>query len=396
MVRAMTQMPPQTPPPSSSWESSRAWRDLLDGVRDLDAAFLEGPKAVRGEQSVAEGYRFLATVLGVAFDIYLFSDPARPRFADINTPWRQDRAWGGDNTDAYYAFAPIDPKRTYRITGTRGDSIYFSLTIYNEPAPGEWSNRVVGIVNDADLTFDDDGAFELYVGPERPAGYDGPFIELTDDAAAAVTRDYQLEPETGRRVVWEIEAVDPPDAYARSDRATAAALRTALRWVQEMFAIVPLTVEPRADHDTTLGHNAPVGANTCAPPYQVPDSNYGWSARDACYSFGSFSLRPDEALVITHRPPPCRFWSLMVWDPYMAGYNADYARTSINHGSAVANADGTVTTVIALDLQPHPNSISTIGHEEGVIAFRWFHAEEVPDTPVVELVRVVDAPQSVR
>ena len=106
---------------------------------------------MRGEQSVVEGYRFLASVLGVAFDIYLFSDTARPRFADINTPYRHDRAWGGDNTDAYYAFAPIDPRRTYRISGTRGDSIYFSLTIYNEPSPGQWSNRVVGIVNDADL-----------------------------------------------------------------------------------------------------------------------------------------------------------------------------------------------------------------------------------------------------
>jgi hypothetical protein len=126
----------------------------------------------------------------------------------------------------------------------------------------------------------------------------------------------------------------------------------------------------------------------------VPDSNYGWSARDACYSFGSFSLRPDEALVITHRPPPCRFWNLTVWNQYMAGYNGEYARTSINQGSAVANDDGTITAVIAQDQLAHPNSISTIGHEEGVIAFRWFHAEEVPDTPVVELVAATDAPSS--
>lgn len=389
MVRAMT-----STPPSPSWDSYAAWRELLDGIRDLDATFLDGPKAVRGEQSVVEGYRFLATVLGVAFDIYLFSDTARPRFADINTPWRQDRAWGGDNTDAYYAFAPIDPRRTYRISGSRGDSIYFSVTIYNEPEPGAWSNRVVGIVNDSDLAFDDDGRFSFFVGPERPPGYDGAFVELTDDAAAAVTRDYQLHPEQGRRVEWEIEALDPPDSYRYTDVANAAAMRTALRWVKEMFAIVPLTVEPRGDDDTTLGHNSPVGANTCAAPYQVPDANYGWSARDACYSFGSFSLRPGEALVVTHRPPECRFWSLMVWNPYMAGYNADYARTSINHGSAQPNADGTVTSVISLEQLEHPNSISTLGHEEGVIAFRWFHADQVPDTPVVDLVAVSDAPRS--
>ncbi len=388
MVRAVTTSPADHP-----WDSTAAWRELLDGVRDLDASFLTGPKAVRGEQSVVEGYRFLTTLLGVAFDIYLFSDTARPRFADINTPFRQDRAWGGDNTDAYYAFAPIDPRRTYRISGTRGDSIYFSLTVYNEPSPGQWSDRVVGIVNDADLKIDDKGRFSFMIGPSRPLRYNGPFVQLTDDAAAAVTRDYQLHPDRGERVEWKIEAVDPPDTYRYTDEDNAAAFRTALRWVQEMFNIVPLTVEPRND-ETTLGHNAPVGANRCAEPYQVPDANYGWSARDACYSFGTFSLREDEALVITHRPPPCRFWNLTVWNPFMAGYNVDYARTSVNHGSAKVNEDGTVTIVIARDQLEHPNSVSTIGHEEGVIAFRWFHAEEVPDAPVVDLVSAADAPRT--
>ncbi len=381
-----------------SWQSSAAWRELMEGLRDLDAVFLSGDKAVADEQTVVEGYEFLATVMGVAFDIYLFSDTERPRFVDINTPDRRDRAWGGDNTDAYYAFAPVDPANTYRISGRRGDSTYFSLTVYNEPSPGQWSDRVVGIVNDSDLTFDADGRFSFLIGPTRPDDYDGPFIELTHDAAAAVTRDYQLDPATGRRVELTIENLDPPATYRKSDERTAAALRTALRWVQEMFAIVPLPVTPRADGDarTTEGHNSPVGANVCAEPYQVPDANYGWSARDACYSFGSFSLRPGEALVVTHRPPACRFWSLNVWNPFMAGYNHDYEPTSVNNGSAVANADGTVTVVIAPRAHDHPNAISTNGHAEGIIAFRWFHADEVPATPVVELVALEDAPTAVR
>jgi hypothetical protein len=377
-----------------SWDSAAAWRELLDGIRDLDANFLDGPKTVRGEQSVAEGYRFLATVLGVAFDIYLFADTGRPRFVDINTPFRQDRAWGGDNTDAYYGFAPLDPSRTYRVSGTAGDSVYFSLTVYNEPAPGQWSNRIVGIVNDTDLDVGDDGRFSFLLGPTPPPGHTGPFIELTLDATAAVTRDYQLDPATGRRIEWAIEALDPPASYRHTDRATATALRTVLRWVQEMFAIVPLTVEPRTD-DTTLGHHSPSGANRFAEPYQVPDANYGWSARDACYSFGTFSLADDEAMVVTHRPPPCRFWSLCIWNPYMAGPNQDYGRTAVNHGSVVPNADGTVTVVIAQRLLDHPNAITTIEHAEGILAFRWFHATEVPDQPVASVVPVADAPTTV-
>jgi hypothetical protein len=376
------------------WETTAAWRELTEGLRDLDAAFLSGPKALHDELAVAEGYEFLATILGVAFDIYLFSDAARPRFVDINTPTRRDRAWGGDNTDAYYAFAPIDPRITYRISGTRGDSAYFSLTIYNEPAPGQWSDRVVGIVNDSDLSFDSQGAFEFMVGPSRPNDYEGPFVELTPDAAAAVTRDYQLDALGGCRVDWNIENVDPPASQHKSDARTATAMRTALRWINEMFAVVPLPIDARTDGDqrTTAGHNSPVGANVCAEPYQVPDANYGWSARDACYSFGTFSIRRDEALVITHRPPACRFWNLNVWNQFMAGWNDDYGRTSVNNGTALPNSDGSVTVVIAHGPHAHPNAISTIGHPEGLIAFRWFHAADVPATPAVELVSFDEAP----
>jgi hypothetical protein len=386
----MTDDPHEAP----RWEATRAWGELLDGLKALDTTFLEGDKAVRGEVAVAEGYRNLATVLGVAFDVYLFGDSGRPRFCDINTPWRKDRRWGGDNTDAYYAFVPVDPARTYRISGQRGDSIYFSLTVYNEPSPGRWSDRIDGIVNDRDLEFDDEGRFSFFVGPTRPAGYDGPFIETRADSAAAVTRDYQLHPDRGRRVEWEVEVLDPPETYRHTDESTAAALRMALQWTQELFGIVPLTVAERDDR-TTLGHNPPEGPNTCAEPYQVGDANYGWSARDACYSFGNFSLRPDEALVITHTPPDCRFWNVTLWNQYMSGYDADYAATSVNLGSAVPNADGSVTVVIAQRALDHPNAISTIGHTEGVIAFRWFLAAAIPARPVVELVAAPDAPRTV-
>ena len=48
------------------------------------------------------------------------ADTAKPRFVDIVGPYKK---WGGDNADAYYQFAPIDPARTYRIQGRRGDAV---------------------------------------------------------------------------------------------------------------------------------------------------------------------------------------------------------------------------------------------------------------------------------
>ncbi len=376
------------------WRSTQAWHDLLDGLAGLDQTFLAGPKALDDEQSVAEGYRFLLSVLGVAADAYLFADPTRPVFVDINTPTRRDRRWGGDNTDAYYAMAPIDPARTYRVSGQRGDSTYFSLTVYNEPSPGAWSDRIVGIVNDTDLDIDPvDGTFSFLVGPRRPAGHEGAFIELTEDAAVALTRDYQVDPRLGQRVTWSIEALDPPDPPRHTDHDTAEALGSVLAWVRTMFDIVPLALAPR--DETTLGHNSPQTANAFAEPYQVLDANYGWSARDACYAFASFDIAPDEALVVTHRPPDCRFWSLSIWNPFMAGHNLGDAPTSINCGSAVPNVDGSVTAVIARRQLVHPNALSTVDHAQGALAFRWFLADRVPDRPTVEVVPVDEAPTEV-
>ena len=363
-------------------ESTEAWRELLDTLGGLDRTFMEGDRAVTDDRHVADGYRMLATTLGVALDTYLFAEPSRPQFVEVNTPHRRDRRWGGDNTDAYYHLCPVDPARRYRISGNKGDNVYFSVTAYNEPSPGAWSDRIVAIVRDDDLEFDADGNFSFDLGP-------------TPDAAVLLTRDYQADPQTGRPVAWHIEALDEPDPIRHGDAETAAALRSSAAWLRTMFAILPLTVGVRVDDSHTLGHEISQTANQFADPYQVPDANFGWSARDACYAYGSFELEDDEALVITHRPPACRFWNLVVWNQFMASHNAADARSSVNGHSAVPNADGSVTIVVSRGLTSHPNSLTTLEYPRGNLAFRWFIADEVPARPEVQLVKVSAAPTTV-
>ena len=146
-------------------ESTEAWHELLDTLRGLDRASSRAtaPSTTTGRSPTATGP--LATTLGVAFDTYLFAEPSRPVFLELNTPFRRDRRWGGDNTDAFYRIAPVDPSRRYRISGNRGDAIYFALTGYNEPAPGTWSDKIVLHLNDTDLDIDADGNFSLDIGP---------------------------------------------------------------------------------------------------------------------------------------------------------------------------------------------------------------------------------------
>jgi hypothetical protein len=240
----------------------------------------------------------------------------------------------------------------------------------------------VATVRDDDLAIDADGNFSFDLGP-------------TPEAAVLVTRDYQADPATGRPGAWHIEALDAPEPFRHVDAETAAALRASAAWLRTMFAIVPLAVGVRSDDAHALGHEIAQAANAFAEPYQVPDANFGWSARDACYAYGSFVLDDDEALVVIHRPPACRFWNLVVWNQFMATPGVADARSSVNGHSAVPNADGSVTTVISRGVTAHPNSVTTLGYPRGNLAFRWFLADGVPARPEVRLVKASDAPTAV-
>lgn len=361
--------------------SAAAWNDLLDTLRELPATFLEGPRAVSDDRHVADGFRALATTLGVALDTYLYAEPSRPVWVEVNTPYRRDRRWGGDNTDAYYLLCPVDPERRYRISGNRGDSVYFSLTAYNEPSPGSWSDKIVFLANDTDLDIDADGSFSFEIGP-------------LPEVAVLMTRDYQADSATGRPVSWQIEALDEPDPVLHGDAETAGALRSSAAWLRTMFAIVPLAVGVRSEDAHTLGHEISQVANEFGDPYQVQDANFGWSARDACYSFGSFVLDDDEALVIRHRPPDCRFWNLVVWNQFMATHNAGDGRSSVNGHTAQPDSDGTVTIVVARRQLEHPNAVTTMDYPRGNLALRWFLADAVPEKPTAQVVTISEAPST--
>ncbi|CAJ1504610.1 DUF1214 domain-containing protein [[Mycobacterium] burgundiense] len=375
-------------------DSATAWRELLSAFADFDRHFLAGPKAVRGEVAVAEGYHNLATMLALTLDMSLFADPVAPRLIDTLTPFRPDRRWGGDNTDCYYGYAMVDPRRTYRVSGRPNDSAMYSVTVYNEPEPGAWPNRTVGLLYDTDMPLGADGDFECVLGPARPAGYDGPFIELSPDAHGIITRDYHEHPDTARRVDWHIEVIDHgglPVRPAKTDAAVAASLRAALRFAQDMYALIPLILMERTPAE--LADSQSLTTNTIAPPYRAGGATHGYSMQDACYGLGGFALEPGEALVITTRHPSCRYWNFTLWNQYMAALDVDYGRAGINSGTAVPNSDGTVTMVISRELLAHPNAISTKDHPEGLMSFRWFHADDLPERPTAAVVPVAEAPR---
>lgn len=362
-----------------------AYHELLDAAAGLDA---EWASTVPDAQSRLEGYRWAMSLLSIAQDVFVTADAARPRFVDIVGPYRK---FYGDNPDAFYQFAPLDPARGYRVTGRRGDAVYLSLTVYGTALDSTGdrvvdTDRIVGIINDRDLDFDAEGRFEVLLAPVRPPGHTGAFIELVPETVCAITRDYLSDATTGRRVDWHIEPLGDGAGFAANPTGhrldpvdLAERFRAAARWVRRHGAMFPSTA------------HAP---NTVAEPYPVPTVTRGWAAGDACYAAGAFELADNEALVIRGRSPECVFWNLCLWNPFLTTFNYEYRATepvSLNGTQVAYEPDGSWTIVIAHE-NPHrpewPNWISTAGHHSGIVWFRWFLAESLPERPTVELTKL--------
>ena len=143
-------------------ETAAVFKELMAQLAALEEKLSGGPVPLGDEQSVLEGYKWIFSIAQVALDVNVWADATRPRFVDIVGPYKK---WGGDNVDAFYQYAPIDPTRTYRVRGRKGDAVYLSLTVYGGPDDGRYSERIVGTVNDRMLEVAADGRFEITLSP---------------------------------------------------------------------------------------------------------------------------------------------------------------------------------------------------------------------------------------
>jgi hypothetical protein len=352
-----------------SWKTTQAFHELMEVVKGAEQLFMEGPRAVTDEASVAEGYRWITQILQVALECYLWGDSSRPSMVPIVGPTMK---WGGDNADAYYYYSAIDPRRTYRVRGRKGDAAYVSISVYGGPDDGRWSNRVVSLINDREMHVEPDGSFELVISAKE---HPGNWLKLEDDAVALITRDYLDDPVKGRQCSWEIETEEAAPPPRSSDADTARRLCCAANFLRDLFNIFPLAYD-----ETKL--------NQVEEPFSQPLVSYGWVAADAAYAMGAYDLAEDEALLLEGRSPRCAFWNVCLWNPYLQTYDYRYEQVTLNGGQTTYEADGSWRLVIS-DRNPGlPNWLSTAGHRRGRIWFRWFLAESPPERPRARLVKL--------
>lgn len=364
-------------------ESRRALRELLDLLEEVDRRWASAEWNLLGEEDVAGAHRALMHLLEGGLATFFESDPARPRFERIVTPWRK---LTGDNADAIYHDAPVSPGRRYRVRGRMDGAVYVSFTVECDTEDGSMPTRTAGVLNDTQLDVDRDGRFEIRLGgPPAPRNW----LALGPGASRVTTRHYyenatSAAADPARHAELTIEALDPGPPPPRPDDASVArGIRRVARFVRSRTLEQPPMA--RAEQPPFVS----IVPNQFPPP--VPPAHAGLAAQDAAYSMAPFVVGPDQALVLSGRWPACRMANLSLWNRHLQ--TLDYASRPVsrNRRQTTLEPDGSFRMVLAHRDPGHPNWLDTEGRPFGIAFWRFMLPEGPIETPRAELVPFAEA-----
>jgi hypothetical protein len=363
-------------------ESRAAWGELMALLTEADVRYLGAEWGIERPSDVADGHRFLMHALHSGIELWLEADPLRPRTTRIVSPTLKLL---GDNPDAVYYAAPIDPAHRYRVRGNTGGAVYTSLTIEGGNRDGHYPKRVAATLNDTQFDVADDGSFEVLLGPGE-SGRNR--LALEPDAGTLTTRHY-FENETSAAndpkvgVKLDVEPLEPmPPPPTPDDASIAASIRRVANYFRGVTLDQP---PPGAQPDLPWVSRVP---NQFEQPQKWGTGDGGFGAVDNAYGMAPYLVLPGQALVIEGRWPRARFGNVVLWNRFMQTYDYAHRQVSLNRRQTVLERDGSFRMVIAHEDPGHPNWIDAEGRPSGLVFWRFQLPEEEIQTPVAKLVPV--------
>jgi hypothetical protein len=385
-AHAAAQAPAAAAPAASSafgTESRKAWNDLLAQLAEADTRYLSSAFGIERPGDVSDGHRFLMHALHSGIEQWLEADPQRPRAVRFVTPTLKLL---GDNPDAIYYTAPLDPTRRYRVRGNTGGATYTSLTIEGGNSEGHYPKRVAGALNDTQFDVKRDGSFEVLIGPGEKGRNR---LALEPDAGTLTTRHYfetmrsaAADPDAKVRV-----ALEPIDDPGPPPTPTDASIAAGIRRVTNYFRAVTLDLpQPPPEKQPPWVSRVP---NEFKKPMKWQSAEGGFGAVDNAYSMAPYLVMPGEALVIEGRwPKKARFSNVALWNRFMQTYDYAHRRVSLNRVQTRTERDGSFRIVIAHEDPGVPNWIDAEGRPSGLVFWRFQLPEEEIVTPVGKIVPV--------
>jgi len=361
--------------------SRDAFRELLATLQEIADRYAGDEWALFSPDDIAEGLRVILHHVATGLETQFEDDAAAPTFRSIVTPWRKAL---GDNADAMYHDAKIDPAGTYRIAGRTAGAVYVSFTVEAGAEDGAFPSGTLGVLNDTGFDVDGDGRFALTLGGPKQ---DRNWLGLAAGASRITVRHYweQSSPPAippAPDLALKIELVGgevAPSPRAPSDESVAQSIRRMARYVRSRT--VDLIAKPGVGEAPAFVSRIP---NVFAAP--VKPGAHALAAADAAYSLAPYVLGPDEALVISGRWPDCRCANVNLWNRQLQTYDYLRHQVCLNRSQMKLEADGSFRVVIAHRNPGMPNWLDTEGRPFGLVFWRFMLPEGAIATPEAEVI----------
>ena len=403
-----------------------AWADFVEGLNAAQAA-LTDPKRFPPpptDRNLAEGHRYLLGHLGRMIEAQMRMDPGFPEFFRSMDMLRK---WTGENPDAIYLQAPIDGEGYFEVIGRAADTrgwrdsgrypgspeaprmvIFATITAVpgatgNLLEMGTCRNMTIDHLSSFDIVPDSSGEFRLLIGPERPEGYEGYFLDTRAMMTCPATEE-QAERSAAYLSVREIfsnwdneKALDLSIRRLDTDGLTRPAIKSAdvaerLRRIGEELPnqvyfwqqVLEIGLEANRDMNLDGKRAMPVnGINDPAPPFTAG----GVAGAGQLYAGGLFELADEEALVIKMTAPvEPHYVGLQLNNGWFEGPDQQNYTSSLTGYQLPPASDGARYFIIAHTDPGVTGWVDTTGIERGAHAMRFIFREDVAaeQLPVLE------------
>ncbi len=344
--------------------TGRAWDEFCDRLK-LAGAALHHHSAPHDPFNQAEGIRYLTRLTRGGLEAFIeYGDPA---FPVLRRTAHETIKLGADNPDNFYFNAQISGEYEYRIRGKRNTVHYLGFFTQNGNYGTTGGLSPCGALEHTAMTFESDGSFEIILSRE-PRGLNW----LKTDAQTSLVMVRQTFLDRYREVAAEV-TIENLDGRKHPQPVTPAlideGLQTASLFVGGAATLFARWAQGFQRHPNTL------------PLFDPETSNKAGGDASILYYHSYWKLTPEEALVITVKPPDCDSWNFQLNNYWMESLDYRYFTICINKASAVYEADGSVRVVVARRDPGIPNWIDTCGHDEGTMLWRWYRVKEGVTAP---------------
>ncbi len=358
--------------------ATQAWMEWCRAVEETGVTALRNT-ITHDEIDLAEGVRYLGRLVRLTLGTSNENvDSHHPYF------WRAlgpDLKMGGDNPQGLYLAAPINGTDTYRVRGTRGSARWISFLVQRTPECFAAGETIFGdALFSPHLAVEPDGSFEIVVSPEAHAG-ERNRIRTDRWSALLLVRQFFGTPEDVRPMDLTIENLSNghrPVEPLTLERALAQLGKAAGQY--RLF--VPIMQSELV--------NKASSKNSFATDVGDPTSNQGGVPGGNAVT-ARWCLEPDEALLVRVTPPtPCAYWDVQAGNGWYESWDYRNLFSGFTCEQAHANADGSVTIVVAHEDPGTVNWLEAAHHREGHIAIRWQLSEGKLPLPKCEVVKASD------